>query len=186
MRRTVLVAAGTAVLLAGCGREATTPSAEVETFELPADQVGIGVRQVLTQDGVRSAVLVSDTAYVYEADRNLDLRGVLLTFFGEAGQEAGELTSDAGNYNMDSGHFVARGNVVLITEGPEGERRLETEQLIYDVQTDSLSTNTPFTLHEAGRVSRGESFRSDAQFRTWEVTGAQTETPVDGSGDLSF
>jgi len=186
MRSSWGVLAGAVFLLGGCGQDATTPSAEVDRFELPADQVGVGVRQVLTQDGVRSAVLVSDTAYIYEEDRNLDLRGVRLTFFGDAGQEAGELTSDAGNYSMDTGQFVARGNVVLITEGPNGERRLETEQLIYDVRTDSLSTYTPFTLHEAGRVSRGQSFRADAQFRTWEVTGAQTEAPVGGSSDLSF
>ncbi|MQA88835.1 MAG: LPS export ABC transporter periplasmic protein LptC [Gemmatimonas sp.] len=175
-----------AVLAAGCGREATTPSATSEAFDLPADKVADSIRHVITKDGVRSADLRSDTAYIYDSERTFDLRGVRVTFYSETGAEAGELTSKLGDYNMETGRFVAREDVVLIAEGVNGERRLETEQLIYDVRTDSLSSNRPFTLYEGGRVSRGTSFRSDTQFRTWEVMGAQTEAIVGESGDVPF
>lgn len=173
------------VTLAACGRESTSPSAAEETFDLPADQVAYEVRQTLSEDGVRSALLYSDTAYIYEESRSYDLRGVDITFFDDAGAEAGTLTSERGNYEMEAGRFVARGNVVLISEGPSGERRLESEQLIYDIREDILSTQSEFTLHEAGRVTTGTSFRSDSQFRTWEVEGVQTEGSV-GSGEITF
>jgi LPS export ABC transporter protein LptC len=184
MRWIVLIMA--ALLATGCEEEATTPSAPAEAFSLPADKVADGIRQVITNEGIRKALLYSDTAYIYDSERTLDLRGVRVTFYGETGAEAGNLTSERGDYNMESGHFVARGNVVLLTEGQAGERRLETETLIYDVQTDSISSNTPFTLREGERVSRGTSFRSDAQFLTWEVTGAQTEAVVGESGGVAF
>ncbi|MEX2584451.1 MAG: LPS export ABC transporter periplasmic protein LptC [Gemmatimonadota bacterium] len=170
--------------LAACGRETTTPSSEFETFELPADLIAENVRTVLTNSGIRTAVLVSDTAYIFEEDRSHELRGVNMTFFAENGAEAGTLRSNAGNYNMGTGVFVARGDVLLITEGPSGERRLETELLRYDVRGDSISTDRDFVLHDDGQVSRGTSFKSDAQFRTWEVVGARTEGAVESTGSF--
>src|SRR5690606_33601155 len=97
----------------------------------------------------------------------------------------GTLTSSTGEYRRDTGAFTAIGNVVLITRGEEGQRRLETEQLYYDVRADVISTSEPFTLTENGRVSRGTSFRSNSDFTIWEVTGAETQGSVAGEG-ISF
>lgn len=182
--------AATAVLgilgtFSACGASSTTPSA-TESFEMDADQVAFQVRQTLTNDGVRTAILNSDTAYIYERERRLDLVGVEVLFFNEIGEEAGTLTSRTGDYNIDSGAFIARGDVVLVTRSPAGQRRLETEELLYDVRADSLASDTPFTLHEDGRVSRGTSFRSDSRFRTWIVTGAQTQGSVPAEGGITF
>lgn len=183
--RARLLALLAAATLAACGDASTSPSA-TEGYEGTADQVAFQVRQTLTNEGVRTAILNSDTAYIFERDRRLDLVGVEVLFFNEIGEQAGTLTSKTGDYNIDSGAFIARGDVVLVTSGPSGERRLETEELLYDVRADSLASRTPFTLHEDGRVSRGTSFRSDSKFRTWIVTGAQTEGAVPAGGGLSF
>lgn len=183
MRRQHALGLGLALLLAaGCGQGSTTPTVTTEEFDLRGDQVLLEVEQILTKDGVRTAVLQSDTAFIFDDDRRIDLSVVRLTFYDEFGAEAGHLTSANGEYRIDTGAFTALGDVVLITEGASGERRLETDQLYYDVRSDVISTSSPFTLTEAGRVSRGTSFRSNSDFTIWEVTGAETQGSVRGEG----
>jgi LPS export ABC transporter protein LptC len=175
-----------AALLAGCGQQSTTPSAPAEDFYLPADQVLIGLTHRMTNDGVLTALLLSDTAYVYEQSRRMDLMGVHVTFYTEQGAEAGTLTSLTADYDLANRIFIARGDVVLITRRTDGERRLETTQLYYDLRGDEISTSTPFVLHEAGRTSRGSTFRTDSRFNTWEVTGVETHGTVAGEGGITF
>ena len=171
-----------ALLAAGCGHDSTTPSATVDASEMPADQVLFGLHHVMTKDGVRTAVLDSDTAYMKDEGRTFDLRVVRLRFFNESGQESGTLTSRTGEYNADTGVFVARGNAVLVTQGQQGPRRLESEELHYDTRRDQLWSDLPFTLTEGGRVSRGTSFRTDSRFENWTVTQPKTTggLPQDG------
>ena len=173
--------------LVGCGSQATTPSAATDVTQMPADQVIYTLNHVMTKDGIRTAVLNGDTAYLFEDGRRFDLMGVRLQFYTENGSESGVLTSTTGEYNLANGLFIARGDVVLITQTPEGSRRLETEELHYDVTGDRLWSEMDFVLVENGRTTRGSSFRSDANFRTWEVTGARTEGGiVQGGGGISF
>lgn len=176
-----------ALAVGGCGSESTTPSAVTDASDLPADQIVYALRHNMTKDGIRTGVLTSDTAYMYETGQNLDLRGVSLEFYGDTGAPTGTLTSRTGEYELRTGSFVARGEVVLVTQGPNGSRRLETEELHYDVRGDRLWSDQPFVLVEGGRTTRGNSFRSDASFRNWEVAGARTEggLPSGGSG-ISF
>lgn len=168
--RTTLVA----FAVAACGGSAT-PAAVEDASHLPADQVIYDVRHNMTKDGVRTGELVGDSAYLYESSRRMDIQGVELRFFSDNGTESGLLTARTGEYQIRSGSFVARGDVVLVQEGPQGKRRLETEELHYDVQNDRLWSEEPFVLKEDGGTTRGTSFRSDAEFRNWSVTGARTE-----------
>lgn len=183
MRR-VLFAVFFAGLLAACGTDSTTPAPVAEAPDLPADNIIHGLSHVMTKAGVRTGVLESDTAYLYEVGRRLDLRVVRLQFFNEVGVQTGTLTSKTGEYDITTGAFIARGDVVLVTESPDGQRRLETEELHYDVQGDRLWSEKPFVLNQNGRVTRGSSFRSDSRFQSWSVTNAQTEggIPQSGSG----
>ena len=75
---------------------------------------------------------------------------------------------------------------MLLTRGPTGERKLETDELYYETPVDSLYTTKPFKMTENGRVSSGTSFNTNSRFTTWRVTGAQTETAVEGESGLSF
>lgn len=175
-----------AALAAGCDSGATTPGS-AEITEMPADNVVEGVSHTLTKDGVRSGALRADSAYMYEQDRKMDLRGVHLTFFGENGQQTGTLTSSAGEYHLGTRSFVARGNVVLVTEGPNGTRRLETEELHYDVAGDQLWSDVDFAMTEGGRTTRGSSFRSDSKFENWTVANARTQGGMQQpGGGVSF
>jgi len=180
-----MVTGALTLLLVGCGQESTSPFAAAEAFDLPADQVAYEVRHVLTSAGVKTALLNGDTAYVYEDARRLDVVGVELLFYNEQGAQIGTLTARFGEYLPSVGSFTARDSVVLVSDGPNGERRLETSSLYYDIRGDVLRSDTTFVFHEGGRTSRGSSFRSDSKFLTWEVVRAQTEGAV-GEGGLSF
>jgi LPS export ABC transporter protein LptC len=173
-------------LLAACNQQSTTPSTSAEAFDLPADVITNGVRHNMTQDGIRRAVITSDTSYHYEATRQVDMVGVEVTFYDEAGEEAGTLTARRGDYDLANNIFTAKEEVVLVSQGPRGERRLRTDELGYDLRADRLWSDRAFTLEEGGRTNRGTSFRSDAKLETWVVTGAQASGTVEGDGELSF
>jgi LPS export ABC transporter protein LptC len=174
----ILATVALLAVLAGCGRESTTPGAIADAADLPADNVIHGLTHRVTRDGVRTALLQGDTAYLYESDRRFDIEGVNLTFFHESGQESGTLTSSTGEYRMGTGAFIARGNVVLITRGEQGTRRVETEELHYDVQGDQIWSDVDFVMREGGRTTRGTSFRSDTRFESWTIDEARTEGGV--------
>ena len=172
--------------LAACGQDATTPPAGAEMAEMSADQVMFGLDHKMTREGLQVALLNADTAYLHEEGRRFDLVGVRLDFFNANGSPSGHLTSRTGEYRQQEQEFVARGDVVLITQTPEGERRLETDELFYNVRGDRLWSVEPFVMTEQGRVTRGASFESDGRFNTWSVTGAQTEGGLPEDQGISF
>ncbi len=170
---------GILALLAGCGSEAGTPSAPAEAFMLPADNVFFEIREVMLSNGVIAAVLTADSALVWDGERRVDLIGVDVQFHDERGAPAGTLTSRTGEF--DGVTFIGRGSVVLVTEGPQGTRTLESEQLTFELRDDVIWTESPFLLTEGGRTSRGTSFRTDSRFSTWEVRGLESTGTVSGT-----
>lgn len=185
MWRSLIVGAAVLVL-AACGQEATTPTVSEEAFELGADNVLFYMTSQLTEEGVRTAELNADTVYSFEDSRRLDMLGVRVVFYREDGSEGGVLTSRTADYIVADNLFIAREDVVLVTPGPNGDRRLETQELHYDLAGDKLWTDSPFVVYEEGRVTRGTRFTTDSNFVTWEVSGLQTEGDVEAGGGLTF
>lgn len=173
MKRPALLLILAVTLASGCSNDATTPSATVRSDQLPPDNVIYGLHHLMTRSGIRSGVMDSDTAYLREAGETFDLRKVHITFYNEIGAQSGTLTSRTGQYNLSTGSFVARGKAVLVTEGPD-PRRIESEELHYDVPSDQLWTDKAFVMHQGEQVTRGQNFRSDSKFQTFSVTGAHT------------
>jgi LPS export ABC transporter protein LptC len=173
-RPLLALGAALAVLAAACDG-ATTPGAG-DLGEMPADQIAIDVRHVMTEEGVRKAVLHADTAYLYQGTSEADMTGVRLRFFDEAGREAGELTSRTGNFDMRGNRMVARGDVVLVIRDERGEpRRIETEELHYDIPADRIWSDVETSMYHQGRTLRGTSFESDIQFQNVRIREARTE-----------
>lgn len=177
----------TLLLLGACEQSSTTPSATANTDTMPAKTVLYSVHHVMTKDGVRSSVLDGDTSYVYDGSETLFLAGVHLQFFDVNGAPSGTLTSRKGEYDVAGGLFVAKEDVVLITKDPAGERRIETEELSYNVKTDDLWSDRPFVMKQNGRTTRGTTFKSDGKFSKWVVQNAETTggLPTEGT-DFSF
>jgi LPS export ABC transporter protein LptC len=169
------------LLVTACAQESSTPTADDSAFELQADNVAFYVQHNLTAEGVRRSRVKADTTYFFEADRRQEFRRVEVEFFQDDGQVAGTLTSDTAENDASSGLFVARGNVVLLSTSPGGgERRLETEELFFDVPNDRIWSDRPSTIVEGGQTTRVTWFKSDSQFSTWEAGGTQTQGSAEG------
>lgn len=186
MRKLTILILACGLAAAGCTDESTTPSAVADASNMKADQVVYGLRQVATKEGVRTAELNADTAYLFEDSRRYELVGVRIRFFNVNGVETGTLTSRTGDYDLSSGAFVGRGNAVLVQQTPSGEKKLQTDELHYDVQNGQLWSDKPFVLNEpGGRVTRGASFRTDvagrsgnaSQMRASGLQPPTTQTP---------
>lgn len=156
-----------AAALAACGNGAN-PTASDAIPDLEADQVMFGVTHYVTADGIRQAVLVADTSFMFNNQSIMELRGVHLTLYHASGQEAAVLTSLTGEFDTRSSRMVARGNVVLVSY--EGDRRIETEELYYSPQQNRIWSDVATTLYEDGSVAHGDGFTSDPQLRNVRVT----------------
>jgi LPS export ABC transporter protein LptC len=136
-------------------------------MSLTADQVTIGLVQIIETNGVRSAVLRADTAYMFNDSSKAHLRGVNLVLYDEDGNESTTLVSDSGEIHTVTEAMVARGSVVLIAEA--GQRRIETEEFHFDPNNDRIWSTVPFVMNRNGTITRGASFESDSRFLNFRI-----------------
>jgi LPS export ABC transporter protein LptC len=164
MRR--LTGIALAVVLLACNGGGTAPVGEVDIFG-NADQVMWPMRAQLTDRGLLRAELEADTAYFYDDNARLELKGVRLTFFSSTGARTSVLTSVEGTHMTRTGQSEARRDVVVV--GEDG-RRLSTEQLRYDQHADQISSDSAFVfVPEPGRELRGIGFISDPDLQNVRV-----------------
>ena len=138
------------VALSCSGPNGATRAAAATAPTVPTDSAGqvmFGMRSVLTDRGVTQGILSADTALVYAEGARHDLRHLNLSFTDTVGVSVAVLTAQRGSYDALRGIVEARGLVVII--GKDG-RRLETEQLTYDLARNLIHTDAPYTLTEAG------------------------------------
>jgi LPS export ABC transporter protein LptC len=162
---------GAVSLAAACGGTSTDPM--VEEFEsLPADKIMEGVEFSSTSSGVRSAKLLSDTAYLFEDSSRMHLRGVDLEMYDANGTRTAHLTSKTGVFDQSTEAMIATGDVVLVVI--KDGRRILTEELHYDPQTRRVwsDVQTRQTLPD-GTDMTVESFTADDQFNNVQTKGAR-------------
>ena len=151
-------------LTAACGSPKRDVVGEVTQAADSADQLMIGVRLYLTNEGVRQAYLEADSAFVYETSGRTELKRVRLTFYRTTtGEQASVLTSTEGTYMARTGAMEARGDCVVNTS--DGGR-LTTSVLRYDQAKNEVSTDQAYTFTSADRNVQGAGFVSDPSFST--------------------
>ncbi|HUG28529.1 MAG TPA: LPS export ABC transporter periplasmic protein LptC [Gemmatimonadales bacterium] len=148
------------VTLLGCPSSGVTPTA---TTAIPdsADMVLFDMERGLFQDGVRRAVILADTAFVYQNSQITELRNLRMTFFDAAGNQTSVLTSLEATYQIQHESLDARRDVVVVTT--EG-KRLTTQHLIYDKPGNLIRTDSAFTYNSSTEQLRGNGFRADPEF----------------------
>jgi len=159
-----------ALALVACGG-VQGPSSE-GYMSLSADNVIVGLVQQIETNGVVSAVLRADSAFMFNDSSKAHLRGVHLVMYDENGAQTTTLRSQSGEINTVTEAMIARGSVVLISDG--GSQRIETEEFHYEPQRDRIASPVPFVRIVNGARSAGASFESDTEFRNFrgrEVTG---------------
>ncbi len=125
--------------LTGCREDPNTgPNSEVDTDASPAGIMPIqqffDYRLVDTSAGVRNWVLVSDLMNKYSGQRDVELIPVHIDFY-KNGVQFSTLTADSGLINQQTKNVFTWGEVVVVTE--DG-RRLETEELYFDNETELI------------------------------------------------
>jgi len=159
-----LIGAGAAL---ACGSDKKQPPVATRSpLADSADQVMYGARFNLTDEGVSRAHLVSDTAYFFDDNTRIELEKVNIVFYTVTGQKDAVLTSRRGTYNNRTNNMIARQNVVVVSE--DG-RRLTSEELKYNQQTNQISSDSAFVMTEPDRRLEGIGFRSDPNMRNIQI-----------------
>lgn len=176
MRRAVRMLACVSLAL-GCGPDDGPPVAS-EVLREGVDMVMIPMDTYLTREGIRRALLHTDTAeFVTEGE--IQMRGVALTFFDVDGREASVITAESGIFYENTEDMEATGSIVVLDR--REDRRLETEALRYVAAEDRLYGDRPFTMWEdGGRTElRGAAFESDPGLDSVRVRrpSGQSERP---------
>ena len=174
MRRSMLLLAGACLLLgAKCParKTAAVKPAVIAKSAIPdsADQVVFGMRVVLSDKGVATALLLSDTAYTYNDGSRLELHRVNVTFYTKQGVEDGTMVSRSGTYNSALQRLEARGEVIV---NRKDGRRLTTPQLVYDQLRNEIKTDSSFTLVEPSKQVSGIGFESDPKLTLFKCLRA--------------
>ncbi|HEV7388410.1 MAG TPA: LPS export ABC transporter periplasmic protein LptC, partial [Gemmatimonadaceae bacterium] len=166
MRTTMSLAVLGAVALA-CGSDKKQPPVATHSpLADSADQIMYGAQFNLNDEGLSRARLNSDTVYFFDDNTRMELQPVNTTFFTVTGAKDAVLTSRRGSYNNRTGNMIARQNVVVVSE--DG-RRLTTEELKYNQQTNQISSDSAFVMTEPNRRIAGVGFRSDPNMKNIQI-----------------
>jgi LPS export ABC transporter protein LptC len=165
---------------AGCVEDDPTPVASPELLEAGADHVMFDLVQQVSVNGIREGRVEADTAFAFSDSTLYTLRGPILILYDEQGRERARVVSQRGRFNYATKELVARGEVVLTI--PEGNRRVETQELNYDPNGDRIWSDSATVMHEAGRVIQGMGFSSDLDFRRMQVGPGSIRGARSGGG----
>ncbi len=172
---------GVLLVLAACTGGRNTAIGPHNPLADSADQIVFGARSKMTDGGVSKSDLYADTAYFFDDNTRIEMRGhVTVTFYTEVGAKNAVLTALAGTYNNRTGNMEARGNVVVNTV--DG-RHLLTPILRYTQSKNEIASDTTFTTTDSTRRLTGIGFTSDPNmdnvhcFRACSGLGGQVILP---------
>jgi len=151
----------------GCSEENATPVAAPELLESGADHVMFHLVQQVSVNGIREGRVEADTAFAYPDSSLYTLRNPILVLYNEQGAERARVVAKGGRFNYATKEMVAQGDVVLTI--PEGNRRVETQELNYDPSGDRIWSDSLTVMREEGTVTEGMGFSSDLDFRRLQV-----------------
>lgn len=126
-----------------------------------ADQVFIGMKTVMTTDGVQRATLIADTAFVLDDQTRFDLRRPHVTFTTETGAPQGTMEANKGMYNTRMQTLEGWGDVYIrMVDG----RTLKSPHVIYNQMNHTVSSDTTYTITRGNDVQSGIGFTADQSF----------------------
>jgi len=183
VRRIALLLA-TACSLAGAAscRESTKPRVGRPLGPIDtAEQVGFGVRTLLTGNGVQRGELQADTMFVYNDQTKFDFRNARVKFNTETGAPNGTMRADRGLYDTRTQVLEGFGNVVVTTlDG----KKLTSPHLKFNQLANEVTSDTTFALKAGDREQRGIGFTADpnlTHFRCMRMCGGSAPITLPGT-----
>lgn len=154
----------------GCSK-AKQPPVSPHTAADSAEQVGFGVRTLLTANGVQKGELLADTMYVYNDQTKFDFRNARVKFNTETGAPNGTMRADRGIYDTRTQVLEGFGNVVVTTlDG----KRLTSPHVKFNQLANEVSSDTSFVAKAGEKEQRGIGFTADpnlTHFRCFKACG---------------
>ena len=155
---TVTIVAGCAIGAVGACNEPQAPPVGKPQLVDTAEQVGFGVRTLLTANGVQKGELQADTMFVYNDQTKFDFRNARVKFNTETGAPNGTMRADKGIYDTRTQILEGFGNVVVTTiDG----KRLTSPHLKFNQLVNEVSSDTSFQMFAGHRTQSGIGFKTD-------------------------
>ena len=167
------------LVVSACDKRRQPPVVPQSPLADSADQMMFTARSLLTDRGLMRAELRGDTAYFFDDNTRIELRGVKVDFYTTTGQKNADLKSREGTYSTRQGAMEARGNVIIVSV--DG-RRLTSEHVRFDPNRNQISSDSAFVLTEPGRVLRGVGFISDPDMTNVRVLRGASGSTIIESG----
>jgi LPS export ABC transporter protein LptC len=146
-----------------------------------AEQVGFGVRTLLTGNGVQRGELQADTMFVFNDQTKFDFRNARVKFNTETGAPNGNMRADRGIYDTRTQILEGFGNVVVTTlDG----KKLTSPHLKFNQMANEVSSDTSFVLTAGDKEQRGIGFTADpnlTRFKCLRFCGAKGAITLPGT-----
>jgi LPS export ABC transporter protein LptC len=169
-------------VVTACSKPTKPPVVGEASAADSAEQVIFDGRSFLTDGGVKRGEMFADTIFVFNDQTKFVLRRVRATFNTEAGLQNGTLRGDRGTYDLRLQVLEGFGNVVVTsTDG----KKLTSPHLKYLQIANTISSDSAFTLTDAGRVQRGIGFTSDPNLNSFRCFRACRGSALVPLGELS-
>lgn len=157
-RLTLLIGAACALAAVGACKESTPPPVGKAGAVDTAEQVGFGVRTLLTANGVQKGELQADTMFVFNDQTKFDFRNARVKFNTETGAPNGTMRADRGLYDTRTQILEGFGNVVVTTlDG----KKLTSPHLRFNQLSNEVSSDTTFQMVAGNRTQSGVGFKTD-------------------------
>ena len=180
-RVTLLVGAACAIAAPGACKESTPPPVGKAGAVDTAEQVGFGVRTLLTGNGIQKGELQADTMFVFNDQTKFDFRNARVKFNTETGSPNGTMRADRGIYDTRTQILEGFGNVVVTTlDG----KKLTSPHLKFNQLGTEISSDTTFQLKAGEREQRGIGFTADPDlkhFRCLRMCGGSAPITLPGT-----
>jgi LPS export ABC transporter protein LptC len=138
--------------------ETKGPPVSPQTDADTAEQIGFGVRTLLTANGVQKGELQADTMYVFNDQTKFDFRNARVKFNTETGAPNGTMRADRGIYDTRTQVLEGFGNVVVTTlDG----KVLKSPHVRFNQLGNEVTSDTTFEVKAGQREQRGIGFTAD-------------------------
>lgn len=177
----LLVAAAMVLAGATACRETKPPPVGALGPVDTAEQVGFGVRILLTPNGIQRGELLGDTMFIFNDQTKFDFRNARVKFNTELGAPNGTMRADRGIYDTRTQVLEGFGNVVVTTlDG----KRLKSPHLKFNQLANEVSSDSSFEMTIGNKVQRGVGFTADpnlTRFRCFRFCGGEAPFTLPGT-----
>jgi LPS export ABC transporter protein LptC len=150
-----------------CGPNPVLPNQEIDAFTLHE-----------SSSGKRQYTLEAQKAYVYDPAQRVDVTGLRVLFYDDAGGVSSTLVADEGSIYSQNEDLVARGGVIVRTSD---STTLVTDSLAWSNQRRLVRTDAVLVIETPKGRIEGKGLVSDAALNRIEIL-----SPVQGTSDYDF